>query len=141
MKMNEYIYNLISKYKTNDPFLIADYEGIIYTFGEGLSDEFKGINVNIDNKRVIILNANLKFSMEKHFYMAHELFHALHHHETVSLYHQVTNEKMKNEKEANEFATLLLLSDYCVEENQSSYDILKENYIPESMAKFIEEDY
>ena len=118
---------------------IADlfYEGIIFKYAEDLSDNLIGIFLNVYNRKIIILNGNLKYKMERYFYMAHELFHALYHHETVALYHNVTSENWKNEREANEFATNLLIAEQQVSEDMTTYEILKENYIPKEMERFL----
>lgn len=137
MEINKAIFDLTSKYKTNDPFVIAEYEGITFKYAEDLSDNLIGIFLNVYNRKIIILNGNLKYKMERYFYMAHELFHALYHHETVALYHNVTSENWKNEREANEFATNLLLAEQQVSDDMTTYEILKENYIPLEMERFL----
>lgn len=138
MEMTNYVKNLINKHKTNDPFIIADNENIRYLYNDELSNNFDAVYLKIENYPTIIMNGKYQYNMERYFYMAHELFHALYHYETVAFYHNVTSEKAKNEREANEFATLLLLNDRIVYEGMTAGELLKDNYIPLEMSKFIE---
>lgn len=137
MEMNKFVYDVIKENGTNDPFIIAENNDISYLYNDDFDESFHAIFLNLRNNPTIIINGKYKYSPEKYFYMAHELLHALYHHETIAFYHNATHEKAKNEHEANQFATLLLLSDQQTEEGMTYEELLRINYIPVEMIDLI----
>lgn len=104
------------KFKTNDPFEIADRLGILYQIG---NIEFEGCYMFLKNHRYIFLNQNL-LEHEMRLVMAHELGHAILHRKENCYF--IRNKTLllnsKNEIEANKFAAELLISDDILEENK-----------------------
>ncbi|MDD7758805.1 MAG: ImmA/IrrE family metallo-endopeptidase [Aerococcus suis] len=134
--INKNVYEVTSKNQTNDPFIICENNDIRYLYGEDLSSEFKAVYIELD-KPTIIINAQYKYNQERYFIVAHELYHALYHNRTLALYHNGYNAKDKSEREANEFATKLLLSGYQIDQDETKEMILKRNYIPGEMIRYI----
>ena len=97
------------KFKTNDPFKIADSLGILYQFG---NLDFEGCYMFLKNHRYIFLNQNLSES-ELRLVMAHELGHAILHPKENCYF--IRNKTLllnsKTEIDANRFAMELLLPD------------------------------
>lgn len=108
--MKEVIIKLMKKYKTNDPFEIVKSMGGIILFGDiGKSNGFC-----ITPRRQIVVYINNK--QPKHLQkltMAHELGHiVLHRGVNTNFLHRHTHLVVNRfEREANEFAVNLLISD------------------------------
>lgn len=103
------------KYRTNNPFEIADCLGILYQFGEL---GFEGCYMFLKNHRYIFLDQNLS-EHETALVMAHELGHAILHPKTncyfMRNYTLLLTSKL--EIEANKFAVELLIPDEVILEN------------------------
>lgn len=103
---------LITKYKTNDPFELAESVGIEIKYKD-LAD-VKGFYIVINKVRFIVINENLDVNMQK-IVCAHELGHdRLHRHFAAYNFHRENslfdfNGKIENE--ANQFTAELLISD------------------------------
>lgn len=97
------------KFKTTNPFEIADYLGILYQFG---IFDFEGCYMFLKNHRYIFLNENLS-EQEMLLVMAHELGHAILHRKENCYFirNKTLLNNSKNEIDANKFAMELLLSD------------------------------
>lgn len=130
------VHRLVMRYKTSDPFELADHLNIYVRYAD-TDGSFKGVYMPVNDKQLIILNDNYRSSKEGFFVMAHELYHAIEHREQVNYYHHGHLVKGKKEREANQFATYLLLEGVSVYEEQSSYDVLRDNYIPHEMEPYI----
>lgn len=104
-----------SKFRTDDPFEIADRLSILYQFCEL---NFEGCYMFLKNHRYIFINQNLS-DHEKRLVMAHELGHAVLHRKENCYF--VRNKTLllnsKNEIEANKFAMELLIDDVALEES------------------------
>ena len=130
--------DLLKKYRTSDPYLLADYLGVhvLYVDNDELDEGFTAVYVPAE-RPVIVLNNKFEHSKERYFYMAHELYHAINHTDIVAFYHGGYNVKGKLEREANIFATYLCLVGVIARNGQSSIDVLRENYIPLEMEEYI----
>ncbi|WP_339171530.1 ImmA/IrrE family metallo-endopeptidase [Anoxybacillus sp. FSL W8-1294] len=109
-QIKQIVEKLVKKHGTNNPFEIASQKGIVLLFEQlggiyGYHHSFKRINI-------IHINSELNESMQR-FVCAHELGHAVLHPElSTSFLQKNTLFCMdKVEREANEFAVELLLSD------------------------------
>ena len=118
--MDNKIQKLVSyytrKFKTRNPFEIADSLGILYHIGDiGCS----GCYMFLKNHRYIFLNQNLS-ELEMLLVMAHELGHAILHRKENCYF--IKNKTLllnsKNEIEANLFAAELLIPDEIILENR-----------------------
>lgn len=102
--------NLIRKYDTNDPFEIADHKGIVILYEDlesiyGYYNYYKRI-------KMIHINNNLDEKLQR-FTCAHELGHAILHHDTNTTFLKSKTffSTSKIEREANTFAVELLMPD------------------------------
>ena len=102
--------NLVKKYGTRDPFLLASYLNLNVKFCE-YSDNTKGYYINVKRNKFIIINANLT-EEEKRIVLAHEIGHAvLHSSKEVHFIRENTLfPKGKHENEANKFAAEILVN-------------------------------
>lgn len=118
MDIQNVISRLIKKYKTNDPFEIADMLNISI-FYEELGTINGYYNKPLRMKQIHI-NAALSENMKK-FTCAHELGHALLHPDvsTPFLRSQTLLSVNKMEIEANTFAVKLLIPDDIIRENRN----------------------
>lgn len=97
------------KFKTRNPFEIADSLGILYQIGDIGCD---GCYLFLKNHRYIFLNQNLS-DHDMKLVMAHELGHAILHRKQNCYFirHKTLLLNSKTEIEANKFAIELLISD------------------------------
>lgn len=123
-KIQDIVSFYVKKYQTTNPFQVARNLNILYQ--EGNLGEYSGCYMFLKNHRYIFLNNNLNDN-EKRFVMAHELGHAVLHKKQNCYF--IRNKTLllnsKIEKEANLFASCLLLSNSDVElfkENQYTLD-------------------
>lgn len=127
----------LDKLTSHDPFMIAE-ELSIHVLEHDL-DEIYGYYGKIHNSRFIVLNQRLNENF-KRFTCAHELGHALLHPDelTPKLTRKTMVSNLKIEREANEFATKLLIDgshkDYNI---RSKYQLLDFYGIPHEMERFI----
>lgn len=131
MSIKKLAVDIAKRYKTHDPFIIANQKGILIQYESlggimGYYSEFKRL-------KVIHLNHNLA-EHELSFVCAHELGHALLHTHvnTPFLKRHTLFSVDKIEREANTFAVELLLSDDVLRENadHSLYNIAGRIGIP-----------
>lgn len=130
------ISKLVKKYGTNDPFEIAEAMGIQIIYMD--LGKIQGFYRVYKRVKTIVINSNLK-DWEKRFVCAHELGHAIQHPDlNISFLKNNTFYSVgKVEKEANKFATQLLLYGKNLEDYETKFDILRENGIPLEMERFI----
>lgn len=104
------VQNIIKKYKTKDPYELCEFLNIKIIYEElGTINGYFQSSCRI---KIIHLNTNLEENFSK-FVLAHELGHAVLH-EKINLLFLETNTfnvKNKYEKQANIFASELLLDD------------------------------
>lgn len=127
---------LMKKYKTNCPFTLAKRMNITILY-EDLGDTMGYFNKDFRFK-FIHINQSLN-EEESTFTCAHELGHAIQHHDvnTPFLKRHTLFSVDKIEREANTFAVELLLPDRLIEENTdcSIFNIGKMVGIPDKLIK------
>src|SRR5690625_5031432 len=98
------VHKLLKKYKTNDPFELAEILNIHVVFFY-LHDDIKGFYKYEQRNRFIVINKNLSYIMQK-FVCAHELAHATQHprENTPFMRRHTLFSTSKIEVEANTFA-------------------------------------
>lgn len=137
MWLKEKISKLVKKHKTNDPFELAAYMNIIVIFWD-LHEQIQGYYKYDRRNRYIVINKNLSYEYQR-FVCAHELGHALLHTRIntpfLTKYTLLSVDKI--EREANEFATYLLLYDKNFENYETKYDLLRASWIPLEMERYL----
>ena len=129
---------LVTKYKTNNPFYIANHKGIHVIFEQlgsiyGYYNYYKRI-------KIIHINEQLDESLQR-FTCAHELGHALLHHDinTTFLKSKTFFTTDKIEREANTFAVELLMPDEYLYEFKDTgltiYDAAEMYGVPKEVCK------
>ncbi|SFU82125.1 ImmA/IrrE family metallo-endopeptidase [Alicyclobacillus macrosporangiidus] len=110
MDIKTCVKRLVSRYRTNDPFLIADKRGIVI-ITERLGN-ILGYHISSRRIHIIHLNWSLDGPLRR-FVCAHELGHAILHPKvnTPFLRRSTLFSIDRIEREANEFAVELLLPD------------------------------
>ena len=116
---------LVRKYKTRDPFVLAEKLGIIIKFCTDFVKQ-RGASAIVLGNRVIFINANQSEQMQR-MVCAHELGHLLLHRKCYSeaawvLNHELFDIKDDLEYEANVFAAYFLIDD------ADMFDCLHEGY-------------
>lgn len=112
MHIESTVNRLVKKYKTNNPFELSDYLGILVILLplQGV----KGLYQYFQRNRIIYIDSMLS-DCEKEIVCAHELGHAILHKKTnstlLNLY-SFNNFTNKLENEAIQFASFLILSKY-----------------------------
>lgn len=126
----------IKKYKTNDPFIIANQKGIIIT--ESPLGETLGLYMMRRRFQFITLNSDMNLH-EKRFVCAHELGHAIEYPEcNTSFLRKTTLTSISRiEVQANKFATLLLTYYDKMDNWMTKEQYLKMCGIPVEMSRFI----
>lgn len=137
MWLKEKVSKLFKKYKTTDPFELAAYMNIIVIFWD-LHEQIQGYYKYDRRNRYIVINKNLSYEYQR-FVCAHELGHAILHTRinTPFLTKYTLMSVDKIEREANQFATYLLLYDKNFEDYETKYDLLRATGIPLEMERFI----
>lgn len=120
MKMLSKYYHLIEdlkkKYKTLDPFLLANALDVEVRYVP-FENNPKGMYTKVKGDPIIFLNKSIEDQPERKFVLSHELYHYLSHEENAAYYIQNDKARSKLETEANKFAIALLTNLY-VEENK-----------------------
>ncbi|MGX7099560.1 ImmA/IrrE family metallo-endopeptidase [Globicatella sanguinis] len=140
MRYHKLTTKLSRLHESHDPFVIAKNKGI-EVIEENLGNAIYGYYNRHFNIRMIHINQNMSDSMKK-FTCAHELGHAILHPKetTPALSPKTMVANLKIEREANEFATNLLIDGtHKMYEVLSTYDILDYYGIPYEMERFIRE--
>lgn len=132
---------LIKKYGTNNPFDIAGHQGIKILF-EPLGDIYGFYNY-YKRIKMIHINNNLDEKLQR-FTCAHELGHAILHHDTNTTFLKSKTffSTSKIEREANTFAVELQMPDSCLYEfqdtNLSIYDAAEMYGVPKEVCELKE---
>lgn len=122
---------------TVNPFVIAEWLGIEVRYEDLGSRD--GYYNTILGDQVIIINYRLRDSNKRFVVCAHELFHAIQHHDIASYYTVGDRQRGKLEYESNEFACQLICNLYVEDfgELPKSFDVLKNYYgLPESSRNY-----
>jgi hypothetical protein len=114
---------LVKRHKTANPFIIAECENIEVRFVP-LPSNLQGLMLSTPNdKPMIWINDSIRDSNLKYLVMAHELKHALDHYGLDGFYTAAYNGKGQLEREAEIFATQLMLLLY-----QEQYEAIPETF-------------
>jgi len=131
--------NLVKKYGTRDPFLLASCLNLNVKFLE-YSDNTKGYYIKVEKNKFIIINSNLTED-EKRIVLAHEIGHAVMHSskEIHFLRENTLFPKGRHENEANKFAAELLIDlnsvDKCYIEELSLEQLSRFMMVPKELIE------
>lgn len=131
--------NLVKKYGTRDPFLLASCLNLNVKFLE-YSDNTKGYYIKVGKNKFIIINSNLTED-EKRIVLAHEIGHAVMHSskEIHFLRENTLFPKGRHENEANKFAAELLVHlnsvDKCYIEELSLEQLARFMMVPKELIE------
>ncbi len=131
--------NLVKKYGTRDPFLLASCLNLNVKFLE-YSDNTKGYYIKVGKNKFIIINSNLTED-EKRVVLAHEIGHAVMHSskEIHFLRENTLFPKGRHENEANKFAAELLIDlnsiDKCYIEELSLEQLARFLMVPKELIE------
>lgn len=111
MTPKQYARLIVATHDTRNPYQIADVLGIMVA-EEYLGKHIKGVIIRVDGDFYTCINSNLH-QQEKRIVLAHELGHAiLHRHLNYFFMLECTHYPIgRFEREANEFASELLIDD------------------------------
>lgn len=131
--------HLIQKHGTRDPNKIADYLGINVEY-KHYSNSTKGYFIKILTNKFIIINSSIP-NHEKEIVLAHELGHAvLHHNKDIKFIREFTLFPTgRYENEANKFAAELLINENinkCYIENMSIDQLAAYFCVPKELVKY-----
>jgi len=135
--MDNIIRQLIRKYKTNDPFELAEYLNINVWFRD-LGMGTRGLYMRKLRRRYIVIHEGLDEHW-KRFVCAHELAHDRLHpgFSRFWLDEQSFFYAGKFERQANKFAIRLLTAGDSQQRGESVSDFLRRNNVPPEMSIFI----
>lgn len=131
--------NLVKKYGTRDPFLLASYLNLRIVYSE-YSDSTKGYYINVKRNKFIVLNSNLT-DEETRIVLAHEIGHAVLHssREVHFIRENTLFPKGRHENEANKFAAELLIDaneiDRCYIEELSLEQLAGYMMVPQELIR------
>ncbi len=135
--MHGIIQQLVKRYHTNCPFELAERLGIRISF-ESLGTETRGIYYPVLRRRFIVIDNSISAEWQR-FVCAHELGHDRLHRGLA--YYFIEKNSLFNvgklEREANEFATKLLLYDAELHNGCTKENLLKEHRIPYEMIEHV----
>ncbi|MCF6515498.1 ImmA/IrrE family metallo-endopeptidase [Lactobacillus sp. S2-2] len=110
-KINEAIKTVIDRYKTADPFAIAEKMTIDVQWSDLMPNKPLGQNMYDSSSNIepiIILNSKIKNSPMRNLVMAHELGHVIVQNDLIGCYTSARNGHNSFEREATDFAVGLL---------------------------------
>ncbi|ARF68675.1 ImmA/IrrE family metallo-endopeptidase [Paenibacillus larvae subsp. pulvifaciens] len=134
--MDKIIRQLIRRYKTTDPFELANCLNITVLFHD-LGDGTRGLYTRVLRRRYIVIHDNLDEQWQR-FVCAHELAHDRLHpgFSRFLLDKQSLYNAGKFERQANKFAIKLLTVSDNLQWGETIADFLRRNNVPEEMSKF-----
>lgn len=134
--MDKLIYKLMRRFKTNDPFIIAQGLNIHIRYAD-LGSSTRGIYYRKLRRRCIFIHDGLDEPWQR-FVCAHELGHDRLHpgFSRFWLDEQSFFHVGKYERQANKFAVRLLTAGDQLGLGESLGDLLRRNGVPEEMQKF-----
>lgn len=111
MNIRGIINNLIDRYGTKDPFILCNNLNITIMYAE--LGSINGYYIQVPKHQLIFINKDLDKKRQA-FVCAHELGHAVMHKglNTFFMQNNTLNIKGKFERQANEFASELLIDDH-----------------------------
>lgn len=134
--MDTIIRQLIRKYKTNDPFELANHLNITIWYRD-LGKGTRGLYIKKLRRRYIVIHEDLDEQWQR-FVCAHELAHDRLHPGMNRFWldeHSLFNAG-KFERQANKFAIRLLTFGDRLNRDESIIDLLRRNGVPEEMKRF-----
>lgn len=144
--MQEKIINIVDdfykKYKTYNPFILADLLDIEIIYVPFLAKPY-GQSIIMEGKPVILIHQKLKYSNERYFVCAHELFHSTEHTELANYYTSTNFSKGKLEMPANIFGAILLIKEYeaTFKEKPDDFNAMYNEFgVPKQMDEFLDFD-
>lgn len=102
------VITLGNKYKTYNPFILAEEMGIEIQYVD-FGKKPLGQATSINGDRMILLDESLRYEEVRYFVAAHELCHSVNHDGLGGYYTSHSYAKSKIEKEADSFSIVLLL--------------------------------
>lgn len=140
--MQKFVETLVTKHDTNCPIELADKLDITINYTH-LGNDTLGLSQVEKRIKIIHINDAVK-EENKNFIIAHEIYHILKHdhYNTHFLKRTGFNVVDKLEREANEFATLLLANqfDSSCYDTVTSNDIIRECGIPEEYSYYLKQE-
>lgn len=115
--INEMIQRIYKRLETLDPITIAEHYGIEIRYVPFLDNPY-GQSLTILNDPIILISDQIQDSNQRHFVLAHELYHSLQHSDLSGYYVRDIFSRGKLENEANKFAVNLFIYKY-VEDHDS----------------------
>ncbi|GKS14736.1 ImmA/IrrE family metallo-endopeptidase [Paenibacillus chitinolyticus] len=136
MEMDRIILGLMKKYKTNCPFRLAE-ELHIEVWYEDLGETTRGMYHKKLRRKYIVIHSRLSKYWQR-VICAHELGHALMHPGISRFWmdEQTFFAAGKYERQANQFAVKLLIGDDKLNADETIFDLLQRNGIPEELHIF-----
>ena len=134
MKVQRVVNTLLREHKTRNSERLAEALNIEVRY---LPLEVNGCFLEVAGRKFIFVSDKYKFSQERYFIIAHELYHAIQHANAGELYYKAYNYHGKFEREANLFAIYLLCDLDEINEDETAYQVFKKNYIPQDMLKYV----
>jgi Zn-dependent peptidase ImmA (M78 family) len=134
--MDKLIQTLIRKYNTNCPFTIAEHLNIHIRFID-LGEHTRGIYYSKLRRRFIVINSRLNPQWQR-FICAHELAHDRLHRGLNRFFldeYSLLNTN-KYERQANEFAIRLILSNTNIQPSETIENFFLRNGVPTIMIKY-----
>ncbi|MEI7027897.1 ImmA/IrrE family metallo-endopeptidase [Paenibacillus sp. y28] len=134
--MKEIIHKLVRRFKTNCPFEIAEGLGIHIRYSN-LGDTTRGIYFRKLRRRFIVIHEDLSEEWQR-FVCAHELGHDRLHKGISRFFIEEHTffEIGRYERQANQFATHLLLAGSRLEEDETLERYLQRHGVPAEMGKY-----
>lgn len=130
------MYTLIRRYKTTDPFIIAKKLGIHIRYAD-LGPHTRGIYYSKLRRRFIVINSRLSIRWQR-FICAHELAHDQLHRGLNRFFldeYSFSNAN-KYERQANQFAVQLLLSETEIRLGETVEQLFLRNGVPIEMISY-----
>lgn len=134
--VKDVVKNLVTRYKTSDPFELASHRNI-HVIEYNLHQEIKGFYKYDKRNKYIVINSNME-SFQQRFVCAHELGHAELHSRvnTPFLRESTLYSSSRIEVEANAFAVELLIPDSAISSDYQStiFDAAAEYGVPKEVV-------
>ena len=131
--------NLKRKYKTIDPFEIADQIGVEVRYVDFPTNPL-GQYISIAGTPMILLSSKIENTNARYFVAAHELHHAIEYGDFSSNYTQNSKNRSKVEYEANAFAATVCINLFVEEfgvEDMTTQDLENHFGLPMELSEIL----